>query len=319
MVNSSVSPKRVQSPCFCQDLSPARKFLAHGLPVEVGKESYNDKIVVVVVVVVLVLLVVAVVVVVVVVVVIGGGVVVAVCLLVGCLTSQQHASVSQGRSSSRRRIMMILMIVMTTTTTTTPTTTTTTTLMITIIMITTTTTTATTAVAVPLHIAYSGHFRSQLDDLDIPDCLALLSQSQVQTQKKTTCLESTSARTGLHTNNGKTKTTRIQRASDSPVTEVGPPLEGSQLFYLCRKHVRECITNLILIAFQGTIRDFLQSPHCAANRLQHVRSSGPGAIVCKSRASTSNAYHVQHVVLSATWYEGTAQLLSLTEFKSLLF
>ena len=28
--------------------------------------------------------------------------------------------------------------------------------------------------------------------------------------------------------------------------------------------------------------------------------------------NTSSAYHVQHVVLRATWYEGTAQLLSLT-------
>ena len=32
-------------------------------------------------------------------------------------------------------------------------------------------------------------------------------------------------------------------------------------------------------------RFFLQSPHCIANRLQHVRSSGPGAIVCKLRAT----------------------------------
>ena len=38
-------------------------------------------------------------------------------------------------------------------------------------------------------------------------------------------------------------------------------------------------------------------------------------ITCNS----SNAYHVQHVVLHATWYEGTAQLLSLTELKSHLF
>ena len=30
---------------------------------------------------------------------------------------------------------------------------------------------------------------------------------------------------------------------------------------------------------------------------------------------TSSAHHVQHVVLRATWYEGTAQLLSLTEFE----
>ena len=42
---------------------------------------------------------------------------------------------------------------------------------------------------------------------------------------------------------------------------------------------------LIIVAFKGAIRDFSQSPHSAANRLQHVRSSGPGAIVCKPRAT----------------------------------
>ena len=75
---------------------------------------------------------------------------------------------------------------------------------------------------------------------------------------------------------------------------------------------------IIIIAFKGAIRDFLQSPHSATNCLQHVRSSGPGA-TC--------ANHVQHierlsrasVMLRATWYEGTAQLLSLTELKSHLF
>ena len=41
----------------------------------------------------------------------------------------------------------------------------------------------------------------------------------------------------------------------------------------------------IIIALKGAIRDFLQSPHSAANCLQHVRSSGPGAIVCKSRTT----------------------------------
>ena len=45
------------------------------------------------------------------------------------------------------------------------------------------------------------------------------------------------------------------------------------------------ITIIIIIAFKGAIRDFLQSPHSAENCLQHVRSSGPGAIVCKSRAT----------------------------------
>ena len=38
------------------------------------------------------------------------------------------------------------------------------------------------------------------------------------------------------------------------------------------------------IALKGAIQDFLQSPHCTANHLQHLRWSGPGAIVSKSRA-----------------------------------
>ena len=42
---------------------------------------------------------------------------------------------------------------------------------------------------------------------------------------------------------------------------------------------------IIVIAFKCAIRDFLQSPHCAANCLQHVRSSGPGATMCKSCAT----------------------------------
>ena len=42
---------------------------------------------------------------------------------------------------------------------------------------------------------------------------------------------------------------------------------------------------IIIIAFKGAIRDLSQYPHCAANRLQHVRSSGPCTIVCKSHAT----------------------------------
>ena len=47
---------------------------------------------------------------------------------------------------------------------------------------------------------------------------------------------------------------------------------------------------VVVIGFKGAIRDFfffffLQSPHSAANCLQFARSSGPGAIVCKSRAT----------------------------------
>ena len=78
---------------------------------------------------------------------------------------------------------------------------------------------------------------------------------------------------------------------------------------------------IIIITFKGAIRDFLQSPHSAANCLRHVHSSGPGATVCKScathRALVTCKCHVTcHLV---SWYEGTAQLLSLTELKSHLF
>ena len=55
----------------------------------------------------------------------------------------------------------------------------------------------------------------------------------------------------------------------------------------CMVHGTWCmvIIIIVIIAFKGAIRNFLQSPQSAANRLQHVRSSGPGATVCKSRAT----------------------------------
>ena len=54
-------------------------------------------------------------------------------------------------------------------------------------------------------------------------------------------------------------------------------------------------TTTTILELKGTNRIFLQFPHCAVNCLHHVRSSGRGAIVCKSRA-TQTAHHVQHVV-----------------------
>ena len=74
---------------------------------------------------------------------------------------------------------------------------------------------------------------------------------------------------------------------------------------------------MIIIAFKGAIRDSLQSPHCTANCPQHVSSSGPGAIVYKSRAA--HRALITCKMSCATWYEGTAQLSSLTELKSHLF
>ena len=49
---------------------------------------------------------------------------------------------------------------------------------------------------------------------------------------------------------------------------------------------------IIIIAFKGAIQEFLQSPHSAANCLQHARSSGPGTIVCKSRATCHVTCHL---------------------------
>ena len=45
----------------------------------------------------------------------------------------------------------------------------------------------------------------------------------------------------------------------------------------------------------------------------------PGRNRVQITCNTSRDYHVQHVVLRATWYDGTAQLISLTELKSHLF
>ena len=44
----------------------------------------------------------------------------------------------------------------------------------------------------------------------------------------------------------------------------------------------------------------------------------PGHSCVQITCNSTSAYHVQHALL-ATWYEGTAQLLSLTEFKSHVF
>ena len=45
----------------------------------------------------------------------------------------------------------------------------------------------------------------------------------------------------------------------------------------------------------------------------------PGRNRMQITCNTSSVCHVQHVMLSATWCEGTARLLSLTELKSHLF
>ena len=73
----------------------------------------------------------------------------------------------------------------------------------------------------------------------------------------------------------------------------------------CNRNNNDCIGRFNL--------RFLQSLHCTTNYLQHIRSCDQGAVVCKSRAA-----HWALITCSmscATWCKGTAQLLSLTQFK----
>ena len=81
--------------------------------------------------------------------------------------------------------------------------------------------------------------------------------------------------------------------------------------------VPSCIMIIIIIAFKGAIRDLFT---ISSLRREPSRTlKWPGRNRVQIMCNTLSAYHVQHVILCATWYEGTAQLLSLTELKPHLF
>ena len=71
---------------------------------------------------------------------------------------------------------------------------------------------------------------TQLDDLDFADDLALLSHTHTQMQEKTTCLETTSARTGLKINRGKTEMIKINTTARTPVTVGAKPIKVVESF-----------------------------------------------------------------------------------------
>ena len=75
---------------------------------------------------------------------------------------------------------------------------------------------------------------------------------------------------------------------------------------------------IIVVTFKGTNREFLQSPHCDTNSSPTHTLKWPGRSHVQITCNTLSAHHVQHLVLRATWYEGTAQLLSLVEMTSLM-
>ena len=88
---------------------------------------------------------------------------------------------------------------------------------------------------------------------------------------------------------------------------------------------------IIIIAFKGAIQDFFTSHSKAQFKIYFTISSlrlepsptrtlkRPGRNRVQITCNTSSAHHVQHVVIRATRYKGTAQLLNMTEFKSYLF
>nr|KAG5697823.1 hypothetical protein BaRGS_016085 [Batillaria attramentaria] len=71
---------------------------------------------------------------------------------------------------------------------------------------------------------------AQLDDHDFADDLALLSHSHSQMQDKTTCLEATSAGTGLLINRKKTELMKINTTANTPVTVGGEPIREVESF-----------------------------------------------------------------------------------------
>nr|KAG5696667.1 hypothetical protein BaRGS_023076 [Batillaria attramentaria] len=71
---------------------------------------------------------------------------------------------------------------------------------------------------------------TQLDDLDFADDLALLSHSHSQMQDKTTCLEATSAGTGLKINRRKTELMKINTTANTPVTVGGESIREVESF-----------------------------------------------------------------------------------------
>ena len=71
---------------------------------------------------------------------------------------------------------------------------------------------------------------------------------------------------------------------------------------------------IIIIAFKGAIGDFITISSQRHKLLLTRTLKWPGHNRVQIMCNTLSAYRV-HVMLRATWYEETAQLLSLTEFK----
>nr|KAG5690854.1 hypothetical protein BaRGS_031206 [Batillaria attramentaria] len=129
---------------------------------------------------------------------------------------------------------------------------------------------------------------TQLDDLDFADDLALLSHSHSQMQDKTTCLEATSAGTGLKINRKKTELMKINTTANTPVTVGGEPIREVESFvYL----------GSVVDGQGGTDRDVtarIGKARAAMVMLKNVWASKVVSIRTKLRIFNSNVKSVLH-------------------------
>ena len=95
----------------------------------------------------------------------------------------------------------------------------------------------------------------------------------------------------------------------------------SQVSYFAISYLaveKQILIYRIIIAFKGAVRFF--AIFSLRRKLSPTRTfKWPEHNCVQIMCNTLRAYHMHHVVLCATQYEGTAQLLSLTEFKLHLF
>ena len=72
--------------------------------------------------------------------------------------------------------------------------------------------------------------RTQLNDLDFADDLALLSSTRQQMQAKTDAMAEKSAQVGLKINRGKSKVLRVNNQSQEPINVYEEPIEEVDIF-----------------------------------------------------------------------------------------
>ena len=149
--------------------------------------------------------------------------------------------------------------------------------------------------------------RTQIDDLDFADDLALLSHNHTQMQDKTTRLAETSAGTGLKINKRKTELMNINTTARAPVTVGGEPIREVESFvYL----------GSVVDKHGGTDRDVssrIGKARAAFIMLKNIWASMKISMTTKLRLFNSN---VKSVLLygSETWKMTKATMQKIQTF-----